>query len=156
VSDGVSVEAEHGEALARGRQGEALVERDERKRSRLAVGGDPCGGELECVGRAEVVNADQTPRVVPHGVRRWDFRPSSGEVVQSCVRPAHTRGLRPAALLDRVKAGETITITDRGVPVAQLAPLSGTDWDARLASLERRGLIRRPSGALAFHVPDVA
>lgn len=54
-----------------------------------------------------------------------------------------------SALLDRVKAGETITITDRGVPVAQLVPLNGADevdWDARLASLERRGLITRPKG----------
>jgi prevent-host-death family protein len=53
-----------------------------------------------------------------------------------------------SALLDRVKAGETITITDRGVPVAQLVPLNGPGevgcWDARLESLERRGLIRRP------------
>jgi prevent-host-death family protein len=52
-----------------------------------------------------------------------------------------------SALLDRVKAGETITITDRGQPVAQLVPLNGgaeVDWDARLESLERRGLIRRP------------
>lgn len=52
-----------------------------------------------------------------------------------------------SALLDRVKAGETITITDRGVPVAQLVPLHGggeVNWDARLASLERRGLITRP------------
>jgi prevent-host-death family protein len=52
-----------------------------------------------------------------------------------------------SALLDRVKAGETITITDRGVPVAQIVPLNGgseADWDARLESLERRGLIRRP------------
>lgn len=53
-----------------------------------------------------------------------------------------------SALLDRVKAGETITITDRGVPVAQIVPLNGAgevDWDARLESLERRGLIRRPA-----------
>lgn len=52
-----------------------------------------------------------------------------------------------SALLDRVKAGETITITDRGVPVAQIVPLAGAgevDRDARLASLERRGLITRP------------
>lgn len=52
-----------------------------------------------------------------------------------------------SALLDRVKAGETVTITDRGVPVAQLVPLNGgaeIDWDARLESLERRGLVRRP------------
>jgi prevent-host-death family protein len=55
---------------------------------------------------------------------------------------------RLSELLDRVKAGETITITDRGVPVAQLVPLKGgreVDWDARLASLERRGLITRPN-----------
>jgi prevent-host-death family protein len=54
---------------------------------------------------------------------------------------------RLSELLDRVKAGETITITDRGVPVAQIVPLNGggqVDWDARLASLERRGLITRP------------
>jgi prevent-host-death family protein len=53
-------------------------------------------------------------------------------------------------LLDRVKAGETITITDRGVPVAQLVPVHGggeAGWDARLSSLERRGLIRRPKKA---------
>ncbi len=52
-----------------------------------------------------------------------------------------------SALLDRVKAGETITITDRGLPVAQLAPLDGAgpvEWDARLESLERRGLAHRP------------
>jgi prevent-host-death family protein len=52
-----------------------------------------------------------------------------------------------SALLDRVKAGETITITDRGVPVAQLVPLNGAgevDWDARMESLERRGLVTRP------------
>jgi prevent-host-death family protein len=52
-----------------------------------------------------------------------------------------------SALLDRVKAGETVTITDRGVPVAQIVPLNGSsevDWDARMESLERRGIIRRP------------
>ena len=51
-----------------------------------------------------------------------------------------------SALIDRVKAGETILITDRGVPVARLEPTSPVDWDARLARLERAGLIRRGSG----------
>lgn len=69
---------------------------------------------------------------------------------------------RLSALLDRVKAGETITITDRGVPVAQLVPLNGAgevEWDARRASLERRGLITRPKKTpdmkafLAAHPP---
>jgi len=56
-----------------------------------------------------------------------------------------------SALLDRVKAGETVTITDRGVPVAQLAPLperSDLDWDARLKRLEREGVILRPKRPL--------
>jgi len=56
-----------------------------------------------------------------------------------------------SALLDRVKAGETVTITDRGVPVAQLTPLpsgSDVDWEARLERLERRGVIRRPQEKL--------
>ena len=56
-----------------------------------------------------------------------------------------------SALLDRVKAGETVTITDRGVPVAQIVPLNGSsevDWDARLEKLERQGVIRRPKQKL--------
>ena len=56
-----------------------------------------------------------------------------------------------SALLDRVKAGETVTITDRGVPVAQIVPLIGgsdVDWDARLERLERQGVIRRPKKKL--------
>jgi prevent-host-death family protein len=55
------------------------------------------------------------------------------------------RGL--SALLDRVKAGETITITDRGVPVAQLVPLNGgaeADWDAHMQRLAREGVVRLP------------
>lgn len=52
-----------------------------------------------------------------------------------------------SALLSRVRAGETVTITDRGIPVAKLVPLDGgsaVDWDARLERLERAGLVRRP------------
>jgi prevent-host-death family protein len=56
-----------------------------------------------------------------------------------------------SALLDRVKAGETVTITDRGVPVAQIVPLNGAtevDWDARLAQLAREGVVRLPQRKL--------
>jgi prevent-host-death family protein len=51
-----------------------------------------------------------------------------------------------SALLDRVRTGETITITDRGVPVAQLKPVApaDVDWDLRLSQLEREGVVRRP------------
>jgi len=48
-----------------------------------------------------------------------------------------------SALLVRVKAGETILITDRGVPVARLEPVSPVHGDAKLARLEREGLVRR-------------
>jgi prevent-host-death family protein len=53
---------------------------------------------------------------------------------------------RLSAYLELVKRGETVVITDRNVPVAQLAPLSPAlrgDHAARLRSLERRGVIRR-------------
>jgi prevent-host-death family protein len=52
-----------------------------------------------------------------------------------------------SALIDRVKAGETILITDRGVPVARLEPAVRADDDeGRLARLERAGIIRRGRG----------
>lgn len=54
-----------------------------------------------------------------------------------------------SALIDRVRAGESIVITDRGVPVAVLEPVAGRiDLDERIAGLERRGLVRRGRGTL--------
>src|SRR5436305_1635646 len=55
-----------------------------------------------------------------------------------------------SALLDKVKAGETIVITDRGRPIARLEPAAsqGDDDDGRLARLERAGLIRRGRGPI--------
>ena len=50
-----------------------------------------------------------------------------------------------SALLDRVRHGESILIEDRGIPVAQLNPVSGTgsglDRDV-LTRLERHGILR--------------
>jgi antitoxin (DNA-binding transcriptional repressor) of toxin-antitoxin stability system len=49
-----------------------------------------------------------------------------------------------SALLAEVRAGETIVIEDRGVPIARLegvAPLRD-DPDGRLARLQRAGLVR--------------
>lgn len=55
-----------------------------------------------------------------------------------------------SALIDQVKAGESVLITDRGVPVARLEPATLTvssDADAgRLARLERAGLVRPGTG----------
>lgn len=40
-----------------------------------------------------------------------------------------------AELLDRVEAGETVVITRRGRPVAQLVPVTGTDERERRRAL---------------------
>lgn len=53
-----------------------------------------------------------------------------------------------SALLEKVRNGETILITDRDRPVARLEPVGADDrMDAhgRLAHLERSGIIRRSS-----------
>jgi prevent-host-death family protein len=48
-----------------------------------------------------------------------------------------------SALIDRVRAGESILILDRGVPVARLEPVAAfPDQSGRLRRLERAGLIR--------------
>jgi prevent-host-death family protein len=46
-----------------------------------------------------------------------------------------------SALLDVVKAGETVVILDRGVPVARLEPAASAkdDDDGRIARLQRAG-----------------
>jgi prevent-host-death family protein len=50
--------------------------------------------------------------------------------------------------LDRVKAGERFTVTERGRPVALLVPFAAADDP--LAELEARGLIvRRATGRIA-------
>jgi len=49
-----------------------------------------------------------------------------------------------SAIIDRVKAGESIVVTDRGVPVAVIERMSGrVDVEDRLSRLERAGLVRR-------------
>jgi prevent-host-death family protein len=51
-----------------------------------------------------------------------------------------------SALIDRVRHGETIVITDRGRPVARLVSAladAAEDPEGRLARLERRGGLRR-------------
>ncbi len=49
---------------------------------------------------------------------------------------------RLSALLDRVKAGESVIITDRGVPIARIEPITRTaDWDARMQRLIAEGKV---------------
>ncbi len=66
-----------------------------------------------------------------------------------------------SALIDRVRRGETIIITDRNRPVAQLSPLApdlSTD-SARITEMERSGLIKRgrpgPSKGLLQRLPPM-
>lgn len=53
---------------------------------------------------------------------------------------------RLSALIDRVKAGESVLIVDRGTPVARLESAVGASGDAeadgRIARLERAGIVR--------------
>ena len=53
-----------------------------------------------------------------------------------------------SALIDQVKAGESILITDRGVPVARLesATTMADDDDGRIERLVRAGLATRGTG----------
>jgi prevent-host-death family protein len=56
---------------------------------------------------------------------------------------------RLSALLDQVRHGETILITDRGRPVARLMSVLADESPApegRLARLARQGLLRRAEG----------
>ena len=51
--------------------------------------------------------------------------------------------------LARVKAGETVTVTDHGRPIARLVPIgSGEKGEERLEEMERLGLLRRGAGPL--------
>ena len=55
---------------------------------------------------------------------------------------------RFSAYIDLVRKGETVLITDRNMPVAQLVPLqpaANADDEAWLQALERKGLIKRAS-----------
>jgi prevent-host-death family protein len=58
-----------------------------------------------------------------------------------------------SALIDRVKAGESIVVTDRGIPVAVIEPVTEhVDLDDRLARLERAGIIRRGKGEVPLEL----
>jgi len=53
-----------------------------------------------------------------------------------------------SALIDQVRAGESVQILDRGTPVAVLRPATSTDDpEGRLARLSRAGLLRLGTGA---------
>jgi prevent-host-death family protein len=56
---------------------------------------------------------------------------------------------RLSSYLDAVREGEEILVTDRGRPIARLAPVRGTDHEAsRREVLIRAGKLRAPTGRL--------
>jgi prevent-host-death family protein len=58
-----------------------------------------------------------------------------------------------SAIIDRVKGGESIVVTDRGIPVAVIEPVSGRiDVADRLARLERAGALRRGTGRMPLEL----
>ena len=57
-----------------------------------------------------------------------------------------------SALLEVVRQGETVLILDRNRPIARLEPVfssTGEETDGRLASLERKGIVRCPRQPVA-------
>lgn len=54
---------------------------------------------------------------------------------------------RLGAYLERVRRGETIVVTDRGAPVAELRPVeaAGDDTALALRRMEAEGLVTQPS-----------
>ena len=58
-----------------------------------------------------------------------------------------------SALLDEVRAGETILILDRGIPVATLEPVAKLEDPAgRIERLQRSGAIRAPMAGPPLHL----
>ncbi len=52
---------------------------------------------------------------------------------------------RLSEFLAAVKAGEEVSVTERGRPIARIVPIQPADSDERaLLELERAGLVRRP------------
>ncbi|QPZ38682.1 type II toxin-antitoxin system Phd/YefM family antitoxin [Paramicrobacterium chengjingii] len=58
-----------------------------------------------------------------------------------------------ARVLARVAAGERVTITDRGRPIAELTPARESGWDALIAAGKVRTATR--SGSLTFEPIDL-
>ena len=63
-----------------------------------------------------------------------------------------------SALIDQVRQGEIIVITDHDRPVAKLVPAqadNGEETADALANLERKGIIRRGKGEVHLLAPRI-
>ena len=119
----------------------------------------------EVLGREVAHGANAAPEAaeVPEDRRRFGGR----ERIQRKTLAAHMEEARVALmqnvinltdaknrlseLVERARGGERIRILVRGAPVAELVPITGRrdgPDEERLASLERRGIIRRGTGKI--------
>ena len=57
---------------------------------------------------------------------------------------------RLSSYLRKVRAGETVLILERGVPIARIERVGAGAANDRMARLEAAGLIRRPSKPLSM------
>ena len=76
-------------------------------------------------------------------------------VKKSAIVGARELKTRLGTYLDRVRAGETILVTDRGNPIAELRPVGASDdaTEQALRRMEAEGLITRstrPAGLTPF------
>lgn len=73
--------------------------------------------------------------------------PPSGHNSHMTSVGARELKLRLGRYLRQVRAGETILVTDRGQPIAELRPLSRSalELDARLQQLAATGAVRLPT-----------
>ena len=55
---------------------------------------------------------------------------------------------RLSEYLRRVRAGDTLVVTDRGAPVAIVAPLPEGEFEGVMEELVEQGLVRPPSAPL--------
>jgi prevent-host-death family protein len=68
--------------------------------------------------------------------------------------PVHEAKAKLSEILRRVKQGRSVSISERGREIAQVVPVArATDLAARLAELERDGLIRRSRGSVKAIAP---
>lgn len=63
---------------------------------------------------------------------------------------------RLSAYLDKVRAGETVLVLDRGIPIAELTPANDLPDDERIGRLVRKGIVRPPKGPPPLHLLDEA
>lgn len=60
-----------------------------------------------------------------------------------------------SALLDEVRAGESILVLDRGIPIATIEPVTKrADVEGRIERLTRAGLVRPPTAPFPVHLFD--